>query len=292
MGMITKNKFINSSILIISLLGLLCCVSCEKFDSDNENDLKIRCIASGLQFAEGPTYYNGNLYFSDIDGNAIYRWNETDGGIIYKSDLVRPNGLFFNPQGLLYVCEGGNKQIVSIDGLKNISVITDSYNSKPYNEPNDLWVSPSGNIYFTDPNFTSSLTQDGQDVYCVLASTSEVVKVIDDLIKPNGIVGNSDGTILYVTDYGASEIYKFSISTDGSLTNRQLFAKVQADGLTIDDDGNLYAASKSIMIYSSTGELIRTIDLSGTLTNLFYVNENNLQLLYATTHNEVFQISL
>jgi len=109
------------------------------------------------------------------------------------------------------------------------------------------------------------------------------------LVKPNGIIGHSDGTKLYIADYGASKIYQYSISPDGNLNNNQLFANIQADGLTIDNEGNIYAASKSIMKYNSNGEFLESIEISGILTNLCFIETENV--LYATTHNEVYQIN-
>jgi hypothetical protein len=71
-----------------------------------------------------------------------------------------------------------------------------------------------------------------------------------------------------------------------------LFANVQADGITIDDEGNLYAASNEILKFNQQGILTKSLSISGTLTNLFYAKVNNSQLLYATTHNQVYQIEL
>ncbi len=286
------HKVLIKMTIILIMIALQLLSSCKKTESEVSEQNQVKCIVSDLLFAEGPAFHNGSLYFSDIEANTIYKWNESEGLVVFKSNLTRTNGLYFSPQGLLYACEGGNKRIISVDASKNVTAITGTYNGKQYNEPNDLWISPAGNIYFTDPNFTSTQTQDGQDVYCILSSTGEVVKVADDLVKPNGIVGSADGTLLYVADYGSSKIYRYSISSNGSLSDKQTFANVQADGLTIDDEGNLYAASNAILKFNQQGVLAESISIEGTLTNLFYVNDGNTQILYATTHNQVYQIEL
>lgn len=286
------HKILIKMTIILIMIALQLFSSCKETESEASEQSQIKCIVSDLLFAEGPVYHNGSLYFSDIEANTIYKWNEIEGLTVFKSDLTRTNGLYFSPQGILYACEGGNKRIISIDVSKNVTAITGTFNGKQYNEPNDLWISSAGNIYFTDPNFTSTQTQDGQDVYCVLASTGEVIKVIGDLIKPNGIVGNTEGSLLYVADYGASKIYRYTISTNGTLSDKQIFASVQADGLTIDDEGNLYAASNAILKFNQQGVLSESISIEGTLTNLFYVKDGNAQMLFATTHNQVYQIEL
>jgi gluconolactonase len=262
-------------------------LSCKKDVVEIQTESELQCVVSDLQFGEGPAYYNGYLYFSDIKANIIYRWNETSGKTIFRENSGGANGLFFNELGNLLACEGSNKRIVSIDPSLKVTVITDSFGGKPYNEPNDLWISPSGNIYFTDPVFTGTQTQDGLNVYCVMAATGAVVKVISDLVKPNGIIGNSSGTLLYVADYGASKIYKYSISSDGSLGNKQLFASVQADGLTIDNDGNLYTASNEVLKFNTNGVLLKRFQVPGTITNLCF-SKAATERLFITTHTGLY----
>jgi gluconolactonase len=282
-------KFIQKHKIKVFVINIiLLTFSCQKDEVKTPEALnEPECIIDNLQFAEGPAYYNGNLYFSDINANKIYTWNETNGKSVYLENSGASNGLYFDNSGNLIVCEGGNKRIVSIDINKNVEIITDSFEGKTYNEPNDLWISPKGDIYFTDPVYSGTLSQAGEYVYCVKASNGQVIRVVDDLVKPNGIVGNMDGTKLYIADWGASKIYQYLISGDGSLTNKMLFADIQADGLTIDDEGNIYAASSSIMKYDAQGNLLTTINISGTLTNLCFVNINPKQL-FVTTHNKVY----
>lgn len=279
------NPIIVFSILLIFAFS----ISCEEDDSVEEvEEQELEVIAEGLQFAEGPAYVNNNLYFSDIAANKIYKWNENIGSQIYLNNSGAANGIYPDKSGKMIVCQGGNKQLISIDANQNISVLTDEFNDIPYNEPNDVWISPNGNIYFTDPVYTGTLSQPGEYVYSVLSSSGEVIKVADDLTRPNGIIGTPDGSKLYIADHGDSKIYQYTISGNGHLSNKKLFAAIQADGLSIDTDGNLYAASKSIMIYNSSGTLIKTIDIPGTITNIC-VTEGEKKTAFITTHNKVYK---
>lgn len=279
----------------IALMWLLVLLfpACEKSDTSKvfieENE--IQCISSGLQFAEGPAFYNNNLYFTDIGANRIYRWNNSDGVRVFRENSGAANGLYFDMKGQLYVCEGSNKRIVYIDQNQNVVTVTDIYNGKSFNEPNDLWISPEGNIYFTDPVYNGTLTQDGQHVYCVLSNSKEVIRVTDDLVKPNGIIGDYSGSLIYIADWAASKIYRYNILNDGNLTGKFLFANVRADGLTIDDRGNLYAAGDSVYKFNSSGLRISGIGIPGTLTNLCYVKTDK-ELLFITTHDKVYKLIL
>ena len=269
-------------------------LSCQKSDTgsaDTGQVTQVQCILSGLKFAEGPAYYNNKLYFSDIEANTIYTWNATDGLRPFRENSGASNGLYFDKNGNLIACEGGNKRLVSIDQAQNVTIVADSFAKKPFNEPNDLWISPKGDIYFTDPVFTGTSSQDVEGVYCIPASTGKITRVIDDLVKPNGIIGTLDGSILYVADWVGSKIYKYSISTDGTLSNKQIFAEIQADGLSIDAEGNVYAAGSSLMIFNSSGSLFESISIPGTLTNLCVI-ETSEKVLFATTHTQVYMITM
>jgi gluconolactonase len=278
------SEIVSAGIFSICSLTIAC-----KEHADQSPDVTTpEIIADNLLFAEGPAYLGGNLYFTDIEANKIYRWNRSSGLEVLKENSGKANGLYFDKNNKLVVCESGNKRIVYISSGSDIAIITDKFGDKPYNEPNDVWISPGGNIYFTDPVFTGTLSQDGQHVYCVIATSGEVIRVADDLVKPNGITGNKEGSLLYVADYGASKIFKYSIRIDGTINNKQLFAAITADGLDTDSDGNVYAASNGIMIYNSSGGLINTIRVPGITTNSCIV-EDGTKTIFITTHNTVYK---
>jgi|WetSurMetagenome_2_1015567.scaffolds.fasta_scaffold00070_17 gluconolactonase len=279
----------DSVILFPSLI--LCCILSMSCNEENDITLAENSlieIVDNLKFAEGPAYHSGNLFFSDIDAEKIYKWNNASGLSVFRENTGRANGLCFDNDDNLVICEGGNKRIVSISQTSELRIITDEFSNKPYNEPNDLWISPVGNIYFTDPVFTGTLSQDGEHIYCILAVSGEVIRVTDDLVKPNGITGNKDGSVLYIADYGASSIYRYNVRSDGTLENKQLFAAIKADGIDTDSDGNLYAASDGIRIYNPSGNLIKTITVSGTTTNIC-IAEEEIRTLYITTHSTVYK---
>jgi gluconolactonase len=275
------------SLLMTSLITVIF-TGCKKDNITSVDEPVLEVIADNLQFAEGPAYLNGDLYFSDIQANKIYLWNKNSGLQVFIENSAGANGLCFDNSRNLIVCQGAAKRIVSVNANREITVITDKFGKSAYNEPNDVWVSPSGNIYFTDPVFTCTLSQPGEYVYCVLASSGNVIKVIDDLVKPNGIIGNIAGTMLFVADYGASKIYQYSVYSDGTLSGKQLFAEIKADGLSIDSEGNIYAASTDLMIFNPIGQITKAIQIPGTITNICIV-EGIEKTAFITTHNAVYK---
>ena len=136
------------------------------------------------------------------------------------------------------------------------------YEDKRLNGPNDVWVRPDGALYFTDPFYERTwwthhaMPQDGQHVYFLSANRRRLVRVADDLQKPNGIIGTPDGKTLYVADIGAGRTYRYDIAPDGSLAGKTLAADRGSDGMTLDDERNLYLTGEGVMVYNEEGRQI------------------------------------
>ena len=118
-------------------------------------------VAARVALLEGPAFDGeGNLFFSDIFGNRIYRM--TPGGTlsVFRADSGRTNGNTFDAQGRLVSCEGaeqgpgGRRRIVRTDmGTGRVEVLTERYRGKRYNSPNDVVVDAKGRVWFTDPTY-------------------------------------------------------------------------------------------------------------------------------------------
>lgn len=132
-------------------------------------------LASGLHFTEGPASdAAGNVFFSDITGDTIYRWSIANQLSVFRSNSGGTNGLAFDRGGNLVACEGDNGRLVFISPQGNVTVLTDSYGGQRYNEPNDLWIDPAGGVYFTDPvYFNHPVVQGGEHVYYTIRFVAE-----------------------------------------------------------------------------------------------------------------------
>jgi SMP-30/Gluconolactonase/LRE-like region len=130
--------------------------------------------------------------------------------------------------------------------------VVKDYQGKLLNGPNDVWVRPDGGLYFTDPFYKRSYWKRGpkeqavEGVYYLSPDRQKLVRVVEDLKQPNGIIGTPDGKVLYVADIGASRTYAYAIRPDGTLANKRLFCKLGSDGMTLDDQGNVYLTGKGI----------------------------------------------
>ena len=223
-------------------------------------------LAGGFDFTEGPTCdADGHLFFTDQPNDRILKWSAAGELSTFLQPAGRANGMYFDPGGQLIACADEHNALWSIAPDGTVSVILNEYSGKRLNGPNDVWVRPDGALYFTDPFYQrpwwthDTMPQDGQHVYFLSADRKRLVRVADDLEKPNGIIGTPDGRMLYVSDIRAGKTYRYDIADDGGLTGRTLAAAQGSDGMTLDTEGNLYLTGDGVMVFDSAGRQIEHI---------------------------------
>ena len=237
------------------------------------DNAQVKKLAGGFQFTEGPARdAQGNIYFSDIPNSRIHKWSLDGKLTVFREDSGRANGLYFDRQGNLLACEGGNRRVTSITPDGKVTVLADRYEGKKLNSPNDLWIDPAGGVYFSDPRYgdESGLEQDGFHVYYIPPDGGPLRRVIDDLVKPNGVVGTADGKRLYVADAGDNKTYLYDVEAGGSLTRRRLAAPLGSDGMTLDERGNLYLTRGAVQIFNGNGQKIGQIDVPESPANVCF----------------------
>jgi gluconolactonase len=284
----------------------------------------------GLTFVEGPTWLGGKLYFSSLHFEANWTGDpkrsavvemDPDGTYRYISyGQMQTNGLAPLPNGNLAVCDMFGHRIVEMTTQgKVVRTLAASYDGKPLDGPNDLVVDAQGGIYFTDPQFTPEArkTQPGRAVY-YLTPDGDVIRVIEPnaFAMPNGVLLSPDGTTLYVNNTYDSEtfwsvdtdkdnfLWAYDVNEDGTLRNETKFAELHltpdvldrkgrstgADGMTIDEQGNVYVATYSgLQIFSSRGEFIGLIHLPVFPVSCCFGGED-MKTLYMTGYDKVYRV--
>jgi gluconolactonase len=232
------------------------------------------------------------VYFSDVGVSRTYKWSLDGKVTLFREDTGSANGLAFDRAHNLLVCESGRGRVTSIAPQGRATVVANQYNAKRFNQPNDLWIDPQGGAYFSDPIYgQAEKRQDGEHVYYVTPDRKRVIRVIADMVRPNGLVGTPDGTMLYVTDHGAKQTYVYVIERDGSLSHKRLFAPVGADGMKLDREGNLYLAEKDILVYDSAGKHLETIEIPEQPTNLCFAGPDG-HTLFVTARSAVYTLQM
>lgn len=255
---------------------------------------EVALLAGGFTFTEGPACdAEGNVYFTDIPNERIHKWSVDGKLTTFRENSGKANGLYFDREGNLLACEGGNRRLTSISPGGKVTVLADGFQGKKLNSPNDLWVDPKGGVYFSDPRYgqEDGLEQDGFQVYYLPPNRKELVRVIGDLVKPNGVLGAADGKTLYVADAGGGKTYAYRIQPDGSLTDRKLAAPVGADGMTLDERGNLYLARNVVHVYSPEGKAITTIEVPEPPANVCFGGKDR-KTLFITARKGLYAVRM
>jgi len=219
-------------------------------------------------FTEGPAVdRKGDVYFTDQPNDRILKWSKKYGLEVWMQPSGRANGLYFDDQGNLLACADEHNQLWKINPQKQVSVLIDRYEGKLLNGPNDLWIDPKGGIYFTDPFYKRdywdhSEKEIEQECVYYLAPDAAKPRVVDaDYQRPNGIIGTPDGKKLYVADIQGSKINVYDIDRNGDLKYRRSFAPMGSDGMTLDNQGNVYVTGDGVTVFNPAGEQILHISV-------------------------------
>jgi gluconolactonase len=255
---------------------------------------KVERVATGFGFVEGPAAdADGNLYFSDVVNERIHRWTPDTGITVFRDRTGRANGLRVDLDGTLLVCEMANRQLTAIDPDGRLTILADRYEGNRFNSPNDLWVDPKGGIYFSDPSYgpTDDLDIKGNHVYYLSPDRVTLLRVTDDLVQPNGIIGTPDGSRVYIADQGAGRVWAYRPGADGMLSEKDLFVSQGADGLTMDERGNLYLTGQDITIFDPTGQQIASIGVPEPPANLAFGGPEGMTL-FITARRSLYRVEM
>lgn len=261
-------------------------------------DGTVEKIATGFAFTEGPAVAsNGEIFFTDQPNDKIHIWNEEQGIRLFEVEGERANGLYFDRDGNLTACADYRNKLLRIgmDGTK--TVLADQYDGKHLNGPNDVWVHPNRNIYFTDSYYHRpwwpegyQQEQDCRGVYC-LYPDGNLVRLIGDFKMPNGLIGTPDGRILYVADIEDGKTWKYTINPDGTLAGKTFFAGEGSDGMTIDQEGNVYLTNQAVSVFAPDGRKIGVLTIPERPANLTFGGKDR-KTLFITARTSVYKLPM
>jgi gluconolactonase len=259
--------------------------------------LKLELLAKGYTYTEGPAWSkDGFLIFSDTPSDKLFKWIPGQDPEVFRKDAHGPSGNAFDSQGRLYTCETRARRVTRTDKKGAIEVLADKFEGKRLNAPNDLAISKSDHVYFTDPAFGSQQDTRELDFYGVyhLAPKSPLKVVARPKGRPNGIALSPNGRILYVANSDEHNVRAYDLDRNGDASNeRVLISNIDGvpDGLRVDEKGDLWVAANGIAIYSPAGKLVHTIPVHGLASSLAF-GEGDLKSLFITARGNIFRARL
>jgi gluconolactonase len=283
--------------------------------------------AAFVAFTEGPAVdAEGSVFFSDIANNRIMKRTPDGALCVWRADSGRANGNMFDAVGRLVTCEGaefgdgGRRRLTRTDMRTGVvEVLTERFEGKRYNSPNDLAIDAAGRIYFTDPRYKAERRDDlemGTEAVDRLDPDGRVTRVLTQpaVQKPNGIALSPDNRTLYLVDSnpvpnGNRKIWAFDLAPDLTLGNQRVvwdFAPGRGgDGMRVDVEGNLWIAAgvnaprhasetpevpAGIYVVTAAGELLGRIPVpEDALTNLAFGGPDG-KTLFIVSGKSLFSI--
>jgi gluconolactonase len=266
-----------------------------------DRDAQLTTVATGFGFTEGPVWDpSGFLFVSDEEINKIFRVYLADGRKEEVISLGDPDGNTYDREHHLVDCASVLRAIIQVEPDGHYKILTDRYQGKRFNSPNDVIIGPDGAIYFTDPTLDLVKGEKQeipfQGVYR-LDSNGEVRLLTKDLTQPNGLAFSPDGKKFYVDDSKQRNIRVYDVMPGGALANGRIFGEEPGgkgdgvpDGIKIDKDGNLYVTGpKGIWIWDPQGHHLGTIAMPEQPANLAW-GDADYGTLYITATTSVYRL--
>ncbi len=255
-----------------------------------------------FEFVEGPVWDDADvIYFSDIPASKVVSYRLSTGAFSDAfTNTNRPNGLMFNSNFDLLVCEGGVGAITRRTTSGNIlETVVNSFAGTRFNGPNDLCVDKKGGLYFTDPDFESSSQQENRLYY---RNSVGAVSIVDNFMKgkPNGVIISPNGQQLYVNNTFSKQVFRYDINQgNGALSNRIVFGEIPdnaentgADGMTMDTNGRLYVTAKGAVHVFDGSRLapVQTVVIPEFATNCTFGGMNK-DILFVTAGKNLYKVT-
>ncbi|MFN0152232.1 MAG: SMP-30/gluconolactonase/LRE family protein [bacterium] len=282
-------------------------------------DAKLEKLAEGFVFTEGPVWSrDGYLLFSDPNENTIYQWTPAGALSVFRAnsgyageDIAEyrqpgSNGLAFDRDGRLTICEHGNRRVSRIESDGTMTTLAERFDGKRLNSPNDLVYRSDGALYFTDPPFglpkfdadpRKELPHSG--VFCLRDGRLQLVST--DFAGPNGLAFSPDEKFLYVCNWDTSNkvVMRYAVDADGSLAEGIRFFDMTGapgeealDGIKADRAGNLYVSGPGgVWIISAAGKHLGTLVCPELPANFAWGDADG-RTLYLTARTGLYRIRM
>jgi gluconolactonase len=282
-------------------------------------DAVIEVLAEGFQWSEGPVWDKaaGRVLFSDVPNNVVHAWSEKDGlsTFLKPSGYTGPeggggrepgaNGLAFDPQGRLVLCQHGDRRLSRLENGRFVTLV-DRFEGKRFNSPNDLVIAADGVVFFTDPPYglTKTFDDPGREIgwngVYRLSPDGRVSVLVKDLRAPNGIGLSPDGRTLYVgqSDPNRPVVMAYDLARDGTVSNGRVFFDTTPlrkngpgapDGLKVDREGNVFTTGPGgVVVVSPKGEYLGTIVTGVPTANCAFGDDGST--LYMTANHELCRV--
>ncbi|MCI0427919.1 MAG: SMP-30/gluconolactonase/LRE family protein [Nitrospiraceae bacterium] len=254
----------------------------------------IEKVATGFKMAEGPIWDGENFLFTDVPASTILKLGSDGKVSTIRSDTRWGAGLAFDSKRRLIICEVMGRRVTRVENNGAEKTLAESYEGKKLNGPNDLTVDARDGVYFTDPLFLNKDKRelDKEAVYYI-SPEGRVLRVADDMERPNGIALAGDGKTLFVADTAKSKLRAYPVKEDGTLgEGRDVGSVTGPDGVREDPDGKVYVAGrKGITVWDASGYRLGTLSTLESPSSLAF-GDKDRRTMYITAKSSVYKVRI
>jgi gluconolactonase len=274
-------------------------------------------LATGFVFTEGPVWHpDGYWLFVDVRASRIYRLAPGGQPEIIREQSGGSNGMTFDLQGRLLICEGDNRQVTRREPDGTYTPLAQRLGGKRLNRPNDIVTRSDGSIYFTDPAGRLPVEERELGFSGVhrIAPDGTLSNATAETEYPNGLAFSPDERLLYVAITRRDEkcleekargevcphqfIRVFDVAADGTLSNNRLFANMASaadgvpDGMKVDVEGRVYCTGpEGVWVFEASGRHVGIIRLPEIPANCAWGGPDHRTMLF-TARTSVYAMRM
>ena len=262
-------------------------------------------LATGFEFTEGPLWHpDGHLLFVDIRRSLIFRLAPGGQPEVFRENSGGANGLTFDLQGRLIMCEGENRRVTRREADGTITPLAERWEGKRLSRPNDVVCRSDGSVYFTNPAGRMEASDREIDFTGVhrVAPDGAVSAVVSDtdMAFPNGLAFSPDEQILYVANTREPpKINAYDVRPDGSVANGRVFADMASDepdgvpdGMKVDTEGRVYCTGPGgCWVFDHQGNHLGIIRLPEIPANCAWGGPDH-RTMYFTARTSVYSMRM
>jgi len=273
---------------------------------------------------EGPAWHPELGLLTSGDGH-IWRRDRQGRQSIYREG-AGSNGLMFDRQGRLVICEPLRRRVTRIEPDGSTSVLAETFGGSRFNQPNDLTLDSRDRIYFTDPRYGDRSDMEMRDgsgreiegVYRI-DPNGEVTRVLShEVDRPNGVAITTDDRYLFVadnnndTEAGARKLWRFELQAEGTVdveTQTLIYdwgTTRGPDGMKLDTEGRLFVAAglnrpnlpyetadpptAGIYVFTSDGKLLEFVPIPQDETTNCGFGGDDMKTLFVTAGGSLWSL--
>ena len=223
-------------------------------------------LMDGILFGESPRWHEDRLWFADWGAQKLIAVDLGGRHEVIVRVPSFPFSIDWLPDGRLVIVSAEDRCLLRREWGGSLVTHTD-LSGLAEHAWNDIVVDGRGNAYIGNIGFDMGAGEFAPGILALVAQDGSARQVADDVAFPNGMAVTPDNSTLILAESYAGRLTAFDIASDGSLSNRRVWADLgdgAPDGICLDAEGAVWygdVPNKRCVRVREGGEVLETISL-------------------------------